>query len=228
MGRFKEGEARKKNTQAPKKVEFWKNWRLDASHRLRNLTLPFLKVSSMIILGLVADQAFCFTDQKEEIVRAPYGRIAVLRRLARGSWELGSRLLAGAYKALFLSKISYAIPKYGAYLAPESWRNIDIRIIHVASRLVAGVEMSTRNEAHMLVSGMIPPRSLFVRRSALLMGRVIRNQGVASCDWILEAVPGIRDYEASQEAPEYDLGMKLTNPWKIPRNWEGTPENPAP
>ena len=53
-----------------------------------------------------------------------------------------------AYKALILTKVSYALAAYGPLLSPEDARKIDINIIHPASQIVAGVGRSTRTEAH--------------------------------------------------------------------------------
>ena len=105
---------------------------------------------------------------------------------------------------------------------------MDVRIIHVASRLAVNLPISSRNEAHLFLSGLLPSRTLLIRRCAFLLDRVIRNPSVRIFDRIRSEFPSIMECNPVVEVPKVYEDIRITGCWRAPESWEGIPSRPIP
>ena len=163
---------------SPEEIIFHKMWYGPEGFVYKNSAFPFETVTSMKVLGVHIDQSFCFRSHANSIITSCISRMGILRRLSKSNWGLEARLIGSAYKALIQSRILYALPTFGPYMVPECFRDLDIRVVHVASRLATGLNITCRNEAHLLLSGLLPSRTLLIRRCAVLLDKVVRNPSI--------------------------------------------------
>ncbi|CAD7977115.1 unnamed protein product, partial [Amoebophrya sp. A25] len=111
-------------------------------------------VRSLRVLGVLIDPGFAFTDHLEYVVSKCQRRVQVLRRLASSSWGLSTAFLAHTACALLHHVACFGIVAIGPYVDQRAARRYDVRIGHVAARLVLGVSRTVRREALYTLSGL--------------------------------------------------------------------------
>ena len=217
--RFHEGESRKVHHQSLEAARFASNWGSPGSRVLRDMAWPYTWKPSIKILGVIFTPSMAFEEHAEVVTTACQARMGVLRRIAGSSWGIGLPMAVSAYKALILTKISYAIAAFGPFMSPEDIRKIDISVVHIASRMVTGVGRSTRTEAHLMVSGLLQFRTLLLRRCALLLDSVFRNPRLDIYKNLLNSFPSLKNSEPEFQTPPISRAEILDIRWAPPQAW---------
>ena len=104
-------------------------------------------------------------------------------------------------------------------MGPMRFRELDLKVVYPASRIATNSSFSTRNEGHLLASGLLPTRSLFVRRCALQMDRIVRNTYLSSYASLLRSHPNLRNGESPEGITWVPQEPKATFSWAIPTTW---------
>ncbi|CAD7926718.1 unnamed protein product [Amoebophrya sp. A25] len=155
----------------PRRAEVDADWGADGLLDLGGATT----VRSLRVLGVLIDPGFAFTDHLEYVVSKCQRRVQVLRRLASSSWGLSTAILAHTACALLHHVACFGIVAIGPYVDQRAARRYDVRIGHVAARLVLGVSRTVRREALYTLSGLSSYLNLYQQRAATFLDSVLRG-----------------------------------------------------
>ena len=107
-------------------------------HKEDDPALPFQRVTSFKLLGLVLDQVWSFGGHMNDTQRKMKLRTAILQKVSNSVWGLENRILTITVHALLESIINYGLTVIGSAASTEDFESVEKTVLNPVARKVAG------------------------------------------------------------------------------------------
>ena len=143
-------------------------------HKEDDPALPFQRVTSFKLLGLVLDQVWSFGGHMNDTQRKMKLRTAILQKVSNSVWGLENRILTITVHALLESIINYGLTVIGSAASTEDFESVDKTVLNPVARKVAGVGFSARREVLYPLADMRSTHNHYLLKVANVLDRTLR------------------------------------------------------
>ena len=173
----------------------------------------------MEILGVAMEKRLSFRGHTAQILDKEQVRLAILGRLAGCKWGTEIGILRPTGEALIVSLLRYCIALIGTGAYEKDMRRLEVCILNVLPRRVAGESRSARILVLHATAGLISVHNLYVQQCDALLDRGLRAENGSIQNriarWTQEQF-GITGWRAAVLPLEVEGGIVPTRIYRMP------------